>query len=74
LGFNLKRDVRPLATNSCQGNCTQYVSFNLKRDVRPLATGGCLAPLVERAERAVCEAQGFCCPFGPLRMALLYYT
>ena len=37
--------------------------FNLKRDVRPLATGGCLAPLVERAERAVCEAQGFLLSF-----------
>src|SRR5579884_843956 len=39
--------------------CQQRFCFNLKREAAPVATGGCLAPLLERRDRCVCEADGF---------------
>ena len=38
VGFNLKRDARPLATQSILRMAVACICFNLKRDARPLAT------------------------------------
>src|SRR5579885_3653324 len=57
--FNLKREAAPVATAVQCFRPALAICFNLKREAAPVATGGCLAPLLERRDRCVCEADGF---------------